>query len=102
MMRNTRSASARIELGGGLQGLVDLAENIPHQRLQLQRSLGGGHAVAGAHQQGVVERFPQTPQAIAHRGLGQIQLVGGLSDVAFAQQHVQVDQEVEVDAMNIH
>ena len=60
---------------------------------------GGGHAVGGTHQKGIIKQIPQPPQAIAHGRLRQAELVGRLGDIALAQQHVQIHQQVEIDAV---
>ena len=98
-MRNTRCAF-RVKLGARLHRPVDLGQHLAHHGFQFQRPLGGRHALAGAHQQGVVEQLPQAAQAVTHGRLGQVELVGGLGDVALAQQGVQVDQQVEVDTVD--
>jgi hypothetical protein len=45
---------------------------------------------------------PQAPQAVAHGRLRQVELLRRLGHVALAQQRVEVDQQVEIDAVQIH
>src|SRR5690606_2158221 len=83
-------------------GLLDGQQRLPHQGLQFPGAIGGGHAVAGAHQERIVEQIPEALEAIAHGRLAEAQLLGGTGHVALPQQYVEVDQQIEVDPVYIH
>ena len=79
-----------------------LHQHFAHQRLQLKRPLGRIHAAGGAYQQRVVEQLTQTLEAIAHRGLGNAQLVGRPGHTQLPQQHIQIFQQVEINPPYVH
>ena len=54
------------------------------------------------NQQRILEMVAQAAQAVAHRGLAQAELIGRAGDIAFAQQHIQVYQQVKIDAADTH
>ena len=55
-----------------------------------------------AHQQGIVEVFAQLVERRAHRRLRNEHTFGGARDVLLAQQRVECDQQVEVEAIELH
>ena len=85
-----------------LHRLFDVRQDPPHQGLQLPGPFSRGHAFAGTNQQGIAEQIPQAAQAVTHGRLGDAQMVGGLGYIALPQQHIQVYEQVEVYAGNIH
>ena len=86
----------------GFDGLLHRGDDLAHQRLQALGALGGAHAVAGAYQQGIVEQLAQALQAVAHRRLADAEGFGGARDVAFLQQHVEVDEKIQVNVLQVH
>jgi hypothetical protein len=53
------------------------------------------------HQQRVAENLAQLGELHAHRRLREVQALGGAGHVALGQQHVERDQQVEVEAAEI-
>lgn len=58
----------------------------------------GRHLSPDANQQGVAQPAPQPPQCVAHRGLRDPHLTRGLGDTVESEHHVEIDEQIEVEA----
>ena len=92
---------ARLKLGGGLHGAIHAEKNLFDQRLQLQCPFRGGHALRGAYQQRVVKQRAQSSESVTHGGLRQPQLIRCLGDIALAQQHLQINQQIQINLVEV-
>src|SRR5690606_30469946 len=66
------------------------------------RELGQLEIAADADEQLVVESLPQPRQHPAHRGLTHEETLRRARDVAFLQQRIEREQEVEIELPEIH
>ena len=89
-------APRRVEDGLFEQHRRQLLQGPPDARGDLPGLRGGRHAVAGAGEQLVAEEPAQPGQRRAGRGLADAQDGGGPGDVAFAHEHLEGHQQIEV------
>jgi len=88
--------SRGVERRGGLEHALHGGQRLLHARQQGHRAFGRHKASAGAHQQLVVKQITQLGERRAHRGLPDLQPLGGAGDVTLAQQGVEGEEHVQV------
>jgi hypothetical protein len=68
-----------------------------HARPQLERPWRGDQAASGPHQERITRRLAQPRQRPAHRRRAQAKAARSACDAALGEQHVQRDEQVQVD-----
>ncbi|AWG45931.1 hypothetical protein AM586_28120 [Massilia sp. WG5] len=96
------AACLGLEFHRRFHGLLDPQENVAHRLHQRQRQRRRHHLAAGLHQQLVAEILAQPRQDPARGRLAQAQAPRRAGDAAFGQQHVQADQQIQVEAVEPH
>ncbi|MNE14080.1 hypothetical protein D3C80_1069390 [compost metagenome] len=86
-----------VELAGALHSTFDARQCVTQGAVQLLGNKGRLNAVTRAAEQGVVKQFAQAGQAIADRGLGDEQALGGKGDAAGLVQGDEGADQVQVD-----
>ena len=96
-MTNSRSELAGSKLGG-LDQVVQRQQDGLQLLLQRKGTTGGLQPVGGADEERITEGVTQTAEGLADGGLTQVEAAGRFAAVALFQQHLQDDQQIEVDA----
>ncbi len=91
----------RIERGGRNHRALDGFERIAQRLAQRFRARGRPHPARPRQQQRVAEQVAQFLQLHAHRRLRHVQLLGRTRDVVLGEQHVQRDEQVQVESSEI-
>ncbi|MCY1532375.1 hypothetical protein D9M68_676490 [compost metagenome] len=94
-----RRGARRFEVGLRAERGLDLRERGAQALHQGERPCGGFHHAALAHQQRIAREFAQSRERMAHRGLAEVQPLGGAADVALAHERGQHGEQVQVDAV---
>ena len=69
--------------------------------MQRKGAAGGFQPVGRADEEGIIEGIAQTAEGFADGGLAQMKAACGLAAVALLQQHLQDNQQIEVDATQL-
>lgn len=81
--------------------LQDL-ERLPYLVDHVAGEGSGNHVRAPAYEQGILQEIAQSLQGVADGGLGEVQLMAGAGDIAFAIDGFQYDEEVEINLAQMH
>ena len=95
-------ASGGIEHWFGRDGRLDRQQHFAHRFGQFQRVGRGLHLAPDLHQQFVLEVGAQSAQHAAGGRLGHVQALGGTGDVLLLEQHIERDQQVQVQMIETH
>ncbi len=87
----------RVEAPGAVHGVLDPRQGFAKGRVQLIGQLAGLDAVPGAAEQAVVEQLAQPRQAVADRGLGDEQALGGQGHAAGFVEGDEGADQVQID-----
>ncbi len=105
VLHRPRGGDAKHPLGtGGIeplrlpQPLLQHGQRLTYRARQCLGPLGRHHLAPAHHEQGIVQRRTQPPQGMADGGLGEVQPLGGTSNVALLHQHVEHGEQVEVES----
>ncbi len=93
---------AGIESQLPFDGVSDFGQRLPYGRGQCFGAGRGRHAVVGAHEQRILEQFPQSIELLAHRGLSQMQIGSGRSDAACLKNGIEDAQQVQIEIVEAH
>lgn len=93
-------AGGGLEVAAALDGILKLLQGVAQGRVELASGNGGFHALAGAHEQAVLEELAQPGQRIADRGLGDIETLGRVGDATGLVEQHEGAHEVEVDLIH--
>ncbi len=99
---DSRGRGAGAEGLGELKRALDVRERAAEEFGEVQRARRRLQARRAAHEQLVPQQRPEAGQGRAHRRLGAADARPGPGDAALGHEGVEGDEQVEVDAMQIH
>lgn len=88
---------ARVEGLRVADGADDALERVAELALEGERARGRGHGGPSPHEERVAEGRPEPGEGAADGGLTQPQALGGARDVALREQHVEDDEQVQIE-----
>ena len=100
--RDRALVGTRVEADPRVQGALDDVERLPDRLHQRFCACRRHQRRALANEQRVVEQLPQPGQRAAHAGLAEPYPGGGAGDVPLGEQGVKRNEQVEVDASQVH
>ena len=100
--REFTARGLRVESGLRAEHHLDAQQRLAHRFHQRYAARSELHFATHAHQQRIVEVFAQLVERGAHRGLRDEHTFGGARDVLLAQQGVECNQQVEIEAVELH
>ena len=88
----------RVKAIGIIQRHLQRAQRLPHRVYHVARQRCGGHDLPLTHKQRIARHLPQAVQGMADCRLGQVQLLRGAADAAFAVNGFKDDKEIQIDS----